>query len=129
MLVGAPAIATAAIVGDGSSSAAQPSGTQTDTGMNEGRQPTTGPSASSQSRADQQLSENMVQSVQQKLQEDGYYKNGRIDGVMGPQTYRALQQFQQAKGRESNGQLDQQTLAALGVNAEGDNGQGSANGG
>jgi len=37
---------------------------------------------------------------------------------MGPQTRQAVQRFQQAKGLPSSGQLDQQTLAALGVNAQ-----------
>ena len=165
MLAGAPVIASAAIVG-GTSNTAQPAGTPNDSGLNEGQQSTTVPSAtrtnqatgnvttgsnqagmnssptgmnssqtgmnsnstgmSSQSGTDQQLSQNTIQDVQQKLQQDGFYKNGHIDGIMGPQTHQALQQFQQAKGLQSSGQLDQQTMAALGVNAQGNT---SANGG
>jgi peptidoglycan hydrolase-like protein with peptidoglycan-binding domain len=149
MLTGAPMIASAAIVGGASSNTAQANGTPTDSGANEGQQPaTTSPSVTgtnqpssnvttdsnqgmtSQSGTDQQLSQDTIQNVQQKLQQDGYYKGGHVDGMMGPHTRQAVQRFQQAKGLPSSGQLDQQTLAALGVNAQ-DNGQsnGSAKGG
>jgi len=53
--------------------------------------------------------------LQQKLKEQGLY-NGRIDGILGPQTKRALQQFQQKQGIQGNGSLDQQTAEALGLN-------------
>jgi peptidoglycan hydrolase-like protein with peptidoglycan-binding domain len=147
-LTGAPMIASAAIVGGASSNTAQANGTPTDSGANEGQQPATSPSVTgtnqpvsnvtsrsnqgmnSQSGTDQQLSQDTIQNVQQKLQQDGYYKGGHVDGMMGPRTRQAVQRFQQAKGLPSSGQLDQQTLAALGVNAQ-DNGQsnGSAKGG
>ena len=53
--------------------------------------------------------------LQQKLKEKGLY-NGRIDGILGPQTKKALQQFQQKQGIQGNGSLDQQTAEALGLN-------------
>ena len=34
---------------------------------------------------------------------------------MGPQTQKALKEFQTSKGLDASGQLDQQTIAALGV--------------
>jgi peptidoglycan hydrolase-like protein with peptidoglycan-binding domain len=43
---------------------------------------------------------------------------------MGPQTQKALKEFQQSKNLEASGQLDQETLAALGV----ESGSGSAAG-
>ena len=41
--------------------------------------------------------------------------NVTADGIMGPQTQKALKDFQQQKGLDANGQLDQKTLSALGV--------------
>ena len=46
--------------------------------------------------------------VQEKL-------NVQADGKMGPQTQKALKEFQQSKGIKATGQLDQQTLSELGV--------------
>jgi peptidoglycan hydrolase-like protein with peptidoglycan-binding domain len=39
-----------------------------------------------------------------------------VDGIWGQQTEQALRNFQQSKHLPGNGQLDSQTLAALGVN-------------
>lgn len=61
------------------------------------------------------LSQDQIKSVQQKLQHDGYYKEGQIDGAWGPETHQALQKFQQDHKLNANGELDQQTLAALGI--------------
>ena len=57
-----------------------------------------------------------LQSAQQALQQDGYYK-GKIDGKMGPHTRQAIRNFQQAKGLHASGHLDQKTLSALGVSS------------
>jgi curli biogenesis system outer membrane secretion channel CsgG len=40
---------------------------------------------------------------------------GKPDGTAGPRTRQAIQRFQQSKGLEVNGQLDSQTLSALGL--------------
>jgi peptidoglycan hydrolase-like protein with peptidoglycan-binding domain len=53
--------------------------------------------------------------AQQELQEHGYYK-GSIDGVVGPQTKQALQEFQQENNLPVTGQLDRETMAKLGGN-------------
>ena len=67
----------------------------------------------------QQLSQSTLESVQEQLQQQGFYKNAKVDGRWGPQTRRAVQSFQQAKGMPATGQLDEQTLGALGVNNQG----------
>jgi hypothetical protein len=67
----------------------------------------------------QQLSQDEIQSVQQHLQQQGFYKNAKIDGRWGPHTRQAVESFQQAKGLHATGQLDQQTLNALGVHQGG----------
>jgi peptidoglycan hydrolase-like protein with peptidoglycan-binding domain len=67
----------------------------------------------------QQLPQSTLENVQQQLQQQGFYKNAKVDGRWGPQTRRAVQSFQQAKGMPATGQLDEQTLGALGVNNQG----------
>jgi peptidoglycan hydrolase-like protein with peptidoglycan-binding domain len=51
--------------------------------------------------------------AQQKLKQQGY--NVAIDGKLGPSTRQALRQFQHDQGIQGSGHLDQQTMAALGV--------------
>jgi peptidoglycan hydrolase-like protein with peptidoglycan-binding domain len=63
-------------------------------------------SASSQGSSD-------VRDAQQALQSKGF-DVGSIDGQMGPKTEAAIKQFQQKNSLDASGQLDAQTLAALG---------------
>jgi peptidoglycan hydrolase-like protein with peptidoglycan-binding domain len=53
-----------------------------------------------------------VSQIQQALNDQGY-NVGAVDGQMGPKTRAALKQFQQAKGLQASGKLDQQTVAML----------------
>jgi len=55
-----------------------------------------------------------VKEVQQALQQQGY-EIGSVDGVMGQKTRKALRKFQKEKGLNANGQLNDETLAALNV--------------
>jgi peptidoglycan hydrolase-like protein with peptidoglycan-binding domain len=55
-----------------------------------------------------------IKQVQTKLKEQGQ-DPGPADGVMGPKTQAALKEFQKGKGLKESGQLDQQTMSALGV--------------
>ena len=50
----------------------------------------------------------VISSVQEKL-------GVPVDGKMSPQTAAAIKEFQSAKGIEPSGQLDKQTLTALGL--------------
>lgn len=59
-----------------------------------------------------------VMQIQEKLKQQGY-DVGPVDGIMGPNTKQALMQFQQDKGIQGSGTLDQQTAAALGVSDSG----------
>jgi peptidoglycan hydrolase-like protein with peptidoglycan-binding domain len=52
--------------------------------------------------------------VQEKLRERGFYA-GPINGDIGPNTQAALAQFQLSIPLPASGQLDDQTLAALGI--------------
>lgn len=60
------------------------------------------------------LSRSEVRKVQQALDKDGF-KAGRADGRWGSETENAVKQFQQSKQLQATGQLDQQTVADLGL--------------
>lgn len=64
----------------------------------------------------QAQSSDLVKQAQQKLSQAGH--KVQADGVMGPKTEAALKEFQQAKGIEASGELNKDTLAALGVSGE-----------
>jgi peptidoglycan hydrolase-like protein with peptidoglycan-binding domain len=48
------------------------------------------------------MSKSQVRQLQQRLRADGYYR-GHIDGIMGPQTRRALQQAREQQSGAENG--------------------------
>jgi peptidoglycan hydrolase-like protein with peptidoglycan-binding domain len=52
--------------------------------------------------------------IQMDLKADGFYPQ-RVDGFWGPNTREAVMAFQKQKKLPTNGELDRQTLAALGV--------------
>ena len=54
-----------------------------------------------------------IRQVQAHLRDDGYYKQGNVDGVWGPGTESAVRSFQADHRLTSNGQLDVPTLQAL----------------
>jgi peptidoglycan hydrolase-like protein with peptidoglycan-binding domain len=54
-----------------------------------------------------------VREVQQTLRDRGFRLG--VDGIMGPRTQAMLRQFQKAENLEPTGQLNRQTLVALGV--------------
>jgi peptidoglycan hydrolase-like protein with peptidoglycan-binding domain len=53
-----------------------------------------------------------IKRAQEKLLGQGLY-HGRIDGILGPETKQALQQFQQKNGLSVTATLDQQTMDKL----------------
>jgi peptidoglycan hydrolase-like protein with peptidoglycan-binding domain len=55
-----------------------------------------------------------IRQAQRQLQGEGF-AIGRIDGVLGPQTRVALQQYQAKRGLPRTGELDEATSRALGV--------------
>jgi peptidoglycan hydrolase-like protein with peptidoglycan-binding domain len=56
----------------------------------------------------------MIKQVQTKLNDAGH-NVGPVDGIVGPKTQKGLKEFQTSKGLNASGQIDQETLAALGV--------------
>jgi peptidoglycan hydrolase-like protein with peptidoglycan-binding domain len=55
-----------------------------------------------------------VRTAQQALVDKGY-NPGPVDGLMGPKTRAAVQEFQRKEGLEANGQLDMKTMSRLGA--------------
>jgi N-acetylmuramoyl-L-alanine amidase len=66
------------------------------------------------SPAEVTLSRDTIVAVQQELSQLGYY-HGPIDGVIGPQTAKAVGWFQSVDTLSVTGQIDGPTLKALGV--------------
>ena len=69
---------------------------------------------SGQSSQAQSQSPDVVKQAQEKLSAAGM-DAGQADGKLGPKTQAAVKEYQQSKGIQASGQLDRQTLAALGV--------------
>lgn len=61
-----------------------------------------------------------VSEIQTRLKNWGYY-NGAVDGVYGSQTEKAVRWFQEKNGLNVDGQVGDQTLAALGMPTGGGN--------
>ncbi|QKT03823.1 peptidoglycan-binding protein [Ectothiorhodospiraceae bacterium 2226] len=61
-------------------------------------------------------SEDIVRSVQEALNEQG--KDVSVDGIQGPETSQALQEFQENEGLQASGEIDEDTLRALGLEDE-----------
>ena len=58
-----------------------------------------------------------VQLVQQRLRQSGAY-TGAVDGIWGADSQAALERYQQSQGLQVTGQLNQATIATLGIPAE-----------
>jgi peptidoglycan hydrolase-like protein with peptidoglycan-binding domain len=72
--------------------------------------------SSGQKMSPRNLNSGQIEKIQQSLDDKGF-KSGRVDGKWGPQTMSALKDFQKSKNMPSTGNLDDQTIAALGLNA------------
>ena len=70
----------------------------------------------------------VVSEIQTRLKNWGYY-NGAVDGVYGSRTEKAVRWFQEKNGLNVDGQVGDQTLAALGMPVSGQSGSGSGNSG
>ena len=80
----------------------------------------TGGTAASRAVA-QPVANDMVRQVQARLQQDGYYKQGMVDGVWGAGTMNAVQAFQRDHSLDASGKLDVPTLQALNIADTGSN--------
>jgi len=64
-----------------------------------------------------QAQSGQIKQAQQKLSSSGH-DIGEANGKMGPKTQAALKKFQQSKGLQASGKLDQQTSAALDISGD-----------
>jgi peptidoglycan hydrolase-like protein with peptidoglycan-binding domain len=62
----------------------------------------------------QPLAPGAVMRVQERLRQLGAYA-GRVDGAWGPDSQAALERFQQGRGLQATGQLNQATASTLGL--------------
>ena len=69
-----------------------------------------------------------VKEIQSKLRDWGYY-SGPVDGIYGSKTEEAVKYFQRKNGLNADGQVGDQTLAALGITPTGNSGGGGSGGG
>ena len=67
----------------------------------------------SESNAAVSLNPDQIRQLQQSLNDNGF-DAGKVDGVFGPSTRAALRQFQSKAGLPPTGELDAQTLTAVG---------------
>ena len=105
-------IATAAVfsagafaAGDYSSPPRQQSQSQSERAM---------PSGYGSQQQTQAQSSGVVKQVQQELKQKGI-DAGPVDGKWGPLTEQGVKQFQKSQKLQASGQLDEQTLGALGI--------------
>jgi peptidoglycan hydrolase-like protein with peptidoglycan-binding domain len=61
------------------------------------------------------MSSKQVEQIQQSLDNKGF-KSGQVDGKWGRETLSALKDFQKSQNMSSSGNLDDQTIVALGLN-------------
>ena len=67
----------------------------------------------------------MISEIQTRLKNWGYY-SGNVDGVYGSRTEEAVRYFQRKNGLAQDGQVGNQTLAALGITPTGGGGGGQS---
>lgn len=81
--------------------------------QSQGATPESAMSKSGGRQAHAQPSE-VVKQVQQELKQQGF-DAGPVDGQWGPLTQQGVKKFQESKNIRASGQLDEQTLSALGI--------------
>lgn len=74
-------------------------------------------SSGQQSNSPLNLDQGQIKQVQQTLDQKGF-RAGRPDGLYGPETRQAVRSFQHKEKLGGNGQVNEQTLAALGVSQQ-----------
>jgi peptidoglycan hydrolase-like protein with peptidoglycan-binding domain len=67
------------------------------------------------------LAPDTIKQVQARLRDDGYYKQGPVDGLWGDGTQSAVRNFQRDHSLSTTGRLDVATLEALNIVGNGNN--------
>lgn len=76
-----------------------------------GQQTSAAPAATVEEKA---LSADFIRDIQRRLSQRGY-DAGPVDGIYGDTTQQAMRKFQRDQSLRSSGQVDEQSLAALGM--------------
>ncbi|MFC1333181.1 MAG: His-Xaa-Ser repeat protein HxsA [gamma proteobacterium symbiont of Clathrolucina costata] len=71
-------------------------------------------SSTAQRLKDKEARKNIIMRMQLALQFEGYY-SGPVDGIMGPETRKAVAKYKMAKGISGTGVMDAETLNSLGI--------------
>ena len=66
------------------------------------------------SREELQSDESIIVAAQERLALQNYYR-GETDGVLSPETQKAIKRYQTTNGLRQTGQLDNDTLATMGL--------------
>jgi peptidoglycan hydrolase-like protein with peptidoglycan-binding domain len=83
--------------------------------LGQGQAPSASPTAQQQGAATgEPLNPEVVRTIQGKLRQLGFY-SGEADGVWGPNTQTAIARFQQSRGLQATGQLNPNTITAMGL--------------
>jgi hypothetical protein len=127
--VAAAMLSAGAFAGGGEHAKQQPraesgngSVTQSQSGQQQGQQQAQGGQQKAQAQAQ---SPELVKQAQQALKDKGI-EAGPVDGQLGPLTQQGLKQYQEQQNIQASGQLDQQTLASLGIGQSASAGSSSA---
>lgn len=101
------------------------------TAQQNGNGPASNMAGQQQTKNAAQPSRDEIKQAQEALDQKGFHVSA--DGVLGPQTKQAVTQFQQQQKLQQTGELDQQTMSALGISqagsttGQGNSGNGSSN--
>ncbi|MEX1099506.1 MAG: peptidoglycan-binding domain-containing protein [Bacteriovoracaceae bacterium] len=70
-----------------------------------------------QQQQEQQFDQQEILKIQQALNEKGFHSEN-VDGILGPETRRSIENFQEDQDLTASGELDQETIDALGVDVD-----------
>ncbi len=124
----AAAFSMSAIAADDKQKDAQSQGAQSSQTQSAQQDSKSSQQGSQSSQQASSQSQEMVKQAQEKLSAAGH-DAGEPDGIMGPKTQSALKEFQESKGLQASGELDQKTMAALGMSEGSSSSGGSSSGG
>jgi hypothetical protein len=110
--VAAAVLSASAFAGGGEHSKQQPRAQGGNGGMTQSQSGQQQPQGGQQQA--QAQSPELVKQAQQALKDKGL-NAGPVDGQWGPQTQQAVKAYQQQNQIQATGELDQQTLASLGI--------------
>jgi peptidoglycan hydrolase-like protein with peptidoglycan-binding domain len=115
LILSAPALAGGQNQATGAAGSAQQTQYQNQQpGMGQAEMDQGGMNQAAQNISPDRLSEQEIKDLQQALNREGF-DSGNVDGIWGPETRAAVSNFQERQNIAGNGELNHETLSALGV--------------